>query len=382
MRQSSIDDLNEVLSGDRGKIDGMNLDPCALLGEEVASRCVVRTDMRGTAQECAASTLGMWIDELARASFGFGANCLTDRMAIMGLEPTGSRISFGGATRIVRCLDGWVALPLARESDIEMLPAMFEREFPESEVSDVATLWMVVESLIAMYSSSHLRERATLLGMPLAVMGEINAPTAASPALQISWFGSVVKKQPEELRVLELAPMWAGPLAGKILGSAGARVTKVESPTRPDGTREGSPAFFAYLNGNKSVAPVDFASDDAGDTLRQLISESDVVIEGSRPRALEQLGIDARQMVADGEVDIWLSVTGYGRDSQRVAFGDDAAVAGGLCDIKKPAFTGDASGDPLTGLAGAVGVLAAMQSERACLIDLSMARVCAWAADR
>ena len=52
---------------------------------------------------------------------------------------------------------------------------------------------------------------------------------------------------------------------------------------------------------------------------------------------------------------VWVSITGYGRDgpaAQRVAFGDDAAVAGGLIggDRTDPVFCADAVADPLAGL--------------------------------
>ena len=358
----------------------MNLDPRTLMGEEAAVACTSHTRAGGSAQENAAAQLGVWIDELTGQDLRFGADCLTDRIGIMGLSTVESRVSFGGATRLIRCADGWVALPLARAADIEMLPALFEREIGETVLRDPDRRWAEVESLMAESFVNILRDRSAMLGMPLSVMGEVLAPSVALPALQVESFGSIEPKRVESLRVLELAPMWAGPLAGKVLAIAGANVAKVESPKRPDGTREGSPTFFEYLNSKKVIKSLDFSDQRAGEELRAMIRGSDVVIEGSRPRALEQIGIDARQMLRDGEVDIWLSVTGYGRDSNRVAFGDDAAVAGGLCDTTAPAFTGDASGDPLTGLAGAVGILAALSVQHRALIDLSMSRVCAWAA--
>ena len=47
--------------------------------------------------------------------------------------------------------------------------------------------------------------------------------------------------------------------------------------------------------------------------LRTLLTAADVVIEGSRPRALQQLGIDANELLnADDGPDVWLSITGYG----------------------------------------------------------------------
>ena len=54
------------------------------------------------------------------------------------------------------------------------------------------------------------------------------------------------------------------------------------------------------------------------------------MIETSRPRALAALGL-APEMIPHRHGQVWLSITGYGRAApERVAFGDDAAVAGGL----------------------------------------------------
>ena len=88
------------------------------------------------------------------------------------------------------------------------------------------------------------------------------------------------------------------------------------------------------------------------------------MIESSRPRALRRLGLHADEWLAAGPGRIWLSITGYGREDprQRVAFGDDAAVAGGLVATGtdgSPAFCADAIADPLTGMLAAAAALAA-----------------------
>jgi hypothetical protein len=76
---------------------------------------------------------------------------------------------------------------------------------------------------------------------------------------------------------------------------------------------------------------------------------------------------------------VWLSITGHGLDVDRVAFGDDAAVAGGLVvrDEDGPCFCVDAVADPLAGLVGAAAVLDALATDRRGLIDVSMAAVAA-----
>jgi hypothetical protein len=82
---------------------------------------------------------------------------------------------------------------------------------------------------------------------------------------------------------------------------------------------------------------------------------------------------------------VWLSITGYGRDNpERVAFGDDAAVAGGLVGGDRdgePVFCADAIADPLTGIAGALAVAQSLAGGGGELIDLSMRSVAAAFAD-
>ena len=87
---------------------------------------------------------------------------------------------------------------------------------------------------------------------------------------------------------------------------------KVESVHRPDGARRGPPAFYARLHGGHESVVLDFRSPAGRHDLEQLLGSADVVIEASRPRALEQLGIDAAAIVAAGP-DVWVSITGHGR---------------------------------------------------------------------
>ena len=131
------------------------------------------------------------------------------------------------------------------------------------------------------------------------------------------------------------------------------------------------------MHAGKEQIAVDFATED----LRRLLLSADVVIEGSRPRALEQLGIDALDVVRQGP-QVWLSITAHGRtEPQRdwVGFGDDAAVAGGLVASWKdtPCFVADAVADPLTGTAAAGAVIVALRKGGRWLIDCNLAGVSA-----
>jgi crotonobetainyl-CoA:carnitine CoA-transferase CaiB-like acyl-CoA transferase len=120
---------------------------------------------------------------------------------------------------------------------------------------------------------------------------------------------------------------------------------------------------------------VDFRSQR--DVLRALLATADIVIEASRPRALANLGL-APEGIQHKSGQVWLSITGYGRaEPDRVAFGDDAAVAGGLVGwpadpADGPVFCADAVADPLTGVCGALAVAQSVAEGGGHLIDLPM----------
>ncbi|HEX7944889.1 MAG TPA: CoA transferase, partial [Phenylobacterium sp.] len=184
-------------------------------------------------------------------------------------------------------------------------------------------------------------------------------------------------------RVVDLSALWAGPMCGAILAAAGCEVTKVESLARPDPTRAATPDFHRRLNGAKAELALDFADPADRAALRETVLAADVVITGARPRAFAGLGFDPEEIVDGGAV--WVSITGYGWGrGQRVAFGDDAAAAGGLVDwtVDEPRFLGDALADPVTGLAAAVGALEALYSGGAMFVDAGLAPCAAGAAAR
>jgi hypothetical protein len=155
---------------------------------------------------------------------------------------------------------------------------------------------------------------------------------------------------------------------------------KVESITRPDGARS-SGEFFDLLHGGHESVALDLGSPAGRSQLRRLLHAADVVIESSRPRALEQLGIDSGEVLERGCPRIWISITGYGGEGDAgnwVAFGDDAAVAGGLVawDGGEPCFCADAVADAATGLVAAAAAFAVPAGSR-WKLEVALARVAA-----
>lgn len=284
---------------------------------------------------------------------------LGERAALDGLSARGTT-SCGGATRLLAAPDGWIALSLARPDDHDLLPAWRE--------------------LASDGRAQSLVEAGELLGLPVARLGERSASPDAGVGTEE--YGSSAKptRAVRPPRVLDLSSLWAGPLCASIMAAAGADVIKVESIRRPDASRAGSPDLFDRLNHAKRSVALDLGHPDGRVVLRELVASADVVVEASRPRALEQLGIvAAHELARPGGVTVWVSITGHGRASQRVSFGDDAAVAGGLVTAGEgtPWFCGDAIADPLSGVAAAAAALDALVCHERVLIDVSMAGVAA-----
>jgi hypothetical protein len=291
---------------------------------------------------------------------------ITGRAALLGLDPP-TRISSGGASRLLAAADGWCALTLSRPEDLQAVPALLE-------VTHVDNPWASVASATASGRAADFVTRARLLDMPAAVFGEV-----ANSEPKIKHHNTPSVASITDLLVVDMSSMWAGPLCGRLLAAAGATVVKVETPARPDGTRGGDQRFFDWMNAEKLSFSTSFGSDE----LVRLLRAADVVIEGSRPAALARRGLSAEQVPArPGR--IWLRISGYGSEHPDwVAFGDDAAVAGGLVisGHDGPVFCGDAIADPLTGLTATAALLDALAAGGGVIIDVSMAAVAATYAD-
>ena len=307
---------------------------------------------------------------------------LAERAAGAGLR-RGGRVSCGGSSRLLRAIDGWLAVSLPRPDDLDTVPAWLELgdgSGPRSDGPDAT--WQVVRGTVPGRARAELVARAALVGLAAAALPASDAPARRPPIVRRRLGAAPPRPDLRGVVVVDLTSLWAGPLCGALLAGAGATVVKVEATRRPDGARAGPPDVFDRLNGAKRSVALDFADWADAARLAELVRHADVVLEASRPRALEQLGLRAAELVAGGGPQVWVSVTGYGRrghDGTRVAFGDDAAVAGGLVvrDATGPLFCADAVADPASGLAAAGACVGALASGGRWLIDVAMDAVAA-----
>ena len=318
-------------------------------------------------------------DALASAAGGLGCAVTVDavgllgqRAAFAGFGRSGSR-SVGGYAQMVRASDGWVALSLPRPADTEALPALVGAAVSASN-------WDEIGSRLCRMVSADVVEAGSALGLAVAAVG-------ATPTPEQPW--STHSEGPARPRgyrpvVVDLTSLWAGPLAGGLLAEAGCRVLKVESSSRPDGARRGSAGFFDLMNRRKELVSLDLPAPGAVGELREMISGADLVLEASRPRVMQQWGICPSHAVEAGTA--WVSITGHGRrgpHSNRIAFGDDAAVSGGLVvPGDPPMFVGDAIADPIAGLAAASAAAQLLADRRVALVEVSLAAASAWVSNQ
>lgn len=174
----------------------------------------------------------------------------------------------------------------------------------------------------------------------------------------------------EGAKVVEFASYVAGPYTGALLADLGAEVIKVEVPPRGDpyrGWASGNySAMFCSLNRSKRSILADLKSQRGLEVARALATDADILLENSRPGAMERLGLGYEQLRADNPSLIYCSITGFGLsgpDHQRPGYDTVGQATSGLMslltDLDNPQPMGISLSDHLAGLFAAYGVLAA-----------------------
>ena len=178
-----------------------------------------------------------------------------------------------------------------------------------------------------------------------------------------------------DLKVLELGQLIAGPTCGQVLADFGAQVVKIEPPGKGDAMRQwgqtdesGEPLWWNVIARNKQSLTLDLRKPEGQDLLRRLAAKADVLIENFRPGTMERWGLDYQSLSADNPGLIMVRVTGFGQDgpyASRAGFAAVCEAMGGLRYIsgypdRPPVRVGISLGDTLAGVQGAMGALLAL----------------------
>ena len=192
------------------------------------------------------------------------------------------------------------------------------------------------------------------------------------------------------IKVLDLSRVLAGPLCTLILADLGAEVVKVEPPWG-DETRgwgppflKGESAYFLAVNRGKRSLALDLKTKKGQEVARRLAAGADVLVENFKTGDLGRYRLDYESLKAQNPRLVYLSITGFGHTGPRAQEpGYDAALQGytGIMSVTgepegPPMKVGVAWIDVMTGMMGAVAVLAALlereRSGQGQHIDLSL----------
>jgi len=177
------------------------------------------------------------------------------------------------------------------------------------------------------------------------------------------------------VRVLELASVLAGPLAGSALAERGATVTKVERPPDGDITRawrspgeaaDGpSSAYYAAANWGKEVLFLDLTSPEAAAWLAQELPRTDVLLHNFKRADLPKLGLDPEALAAHFPRLIQVHLVGFEDAPARLAY--DVVVQ---AETGYMAMNGDPDGLPTRMPVALMDVMASHQIRAAVLEGL------------
>ncbi len=177
--------------------------------------------------------------------------------------------------------------------------------------------------------------------------------------------------------VLEISRVLAGPYCGMLLADMGADVIKVERPGIGDEARFIGPfinneesAYFASVNRNKKSLVLDLKEIRGQKILKDLAQKADVIVENNRPNALAKLGLGYSEMKIINPRIIYASITGYGHSGPYKNYPSYDIIAQGLGGIMSitgqpggpPTRVGTSIGDIAAGLFGALGIVSALEA--------------------
>ena len=178
----------------------------------------------------------------------------------------------------------------------------------------------------------------------------------------------------QDLKVIELGTLIAGPFAARLLAEFGAQVIKIESPDGGDPLRtwrklhDGTSLWWYAQARNKKSVTVNLKTQEGQELVRRLVKDADIVIENFRPGALEKwnLGWDTLSALNPGLVMVRLS--GYGQTGpyrDRAGFGAIGEAMGGMRYVtgypdRAPVRVGVSLGDALAAMYGVIGALTAI----------------------
>lgn len=178
----------------------------------------------------------------------------------------------------------------------------------------------------------------------------------------------------ENIKILDLTRVLAGPFCTMILSDLGAEVTKVEIPVKGDDSRHfgpflnGKSLYFVGINRAKKSVSLNLKTDKGKEILKKMVKHFDVIIENYRPGTMEKLGLGYDELKKINPKIIYAASSGFGHSgphSKKPAYDILAQASGGMMSItgwpdSPPTRVGMSLGDITASLYTAIGITTAL----------------------
>lgn len=182
------------------------------------------------------------------------------------------------------------------------------------------------------------------------------------------------QKPLEDIVVLDLSRVLAGPYCTMLLRDLGAEIIKVERPGTGDDSRgfgpfvDGKSVYFVSINyGKKSIA-LNLKEEGDRDIFLEFVKKADVLVENFRPGTMEKLGFSYQKLKNINSRLIYAAISGYGHSgpySRKAAYDIIVQAEGGIMSITgneggSPVRVGTSVGDITAALFTANGIMSAL----------------------
>lgn len=142
-----------------------------------------------------------------------------------------------------------------------------------------------------------------------------------------------------DLRVIELGQLLAGPFCGQLMADHGAEVIKVEQPGTGDPMRQWGQKpgmWWPVVARNKKSVTLDLRQAEGQAMLREMVAQTDFLLENFRPGTMERWGLDYETLKAINPRLIMIRVSGFGQTgpyAKRAGYGSIGEAMGGLRNL-------------------------------------------------
>ena len=197
----------------------------------------------------------------------------------------------------------------------------------------------------------------------------------------------------ENIRILDLTNVLAGPFCCHQLAHMGAEVIKVEVPRSGDLARQlgADPelnekfmgvSFLAQNSGKKSIT-INLKAEEGKDLFKKMVRTADVVVENFRPGVMDRLKVGYETLIKENPSLVYCAISGFGQDGPLKDLPAYDQIIQGMSGVMSitgnrdnaPLRVGYPMADTIGGMTAAFAISSTLYNRKGnegCFLDISM----------